>query len=138
MGLLDDIKRLGFKLDPADKDEIDKIVERVGKTVQDKHVRSAVIDGEVGDFLNAWRPDIMEEIVKDKQKQSDDWVRLTQRKYDNKGNRVCDEQYCPSVDGVAQCAVCGKSVCREHNFMKEKGPVMCYECFVEKYGVEAT
>jgi hypothetical protein len=136
MGILADIKRLGFKLEGSDQDEIDKILERVGKTTQEESVRNAVIEGEIGDFLNAWRPDIMDEIVKDRQRQSDEWVRTTQRKYDEKGNRVCDEQYCPSTDGVTQCIYCGKYVCKEHNYKKDS--VCCYDCFVEKYGKENT
>ena len=136
MAILNDIKRLGFKLDPADRDEIDKIVDRITKQQKDKDIRNAVIEGEVGDFLNAWRPDIMEAIVKDKQKEADEWVRKTQRKFDEKGRRVCDEQFCPSVDGVAQCVHCGKYVCNEHNYMKESR--CCYDCYVEQFGKENT
>ncbi len=134
MGIIADIKRLGFKLEPEDRDEIDKIVQRLTKQQKDVSVRDAMIEGEVGDFLNAWRPDIMEAIVKDKQKQSDDWVRMTQRKFDAKGNRVCDEQFCPSTAGVAQCVFCGKYVCNEHNYMKDTR--CCYDCYAEKVGKE--
>ena len=136
MGILADIKKLRIKLDPEDQDEIEKIVERIGKQTKDESVRNAMIEGEIGDFLNAWHPDIMDEIVKARQRQSDDWVRTTQRKYDEKGNRVCDEQFCPSVKGVAQCVFCGKYVCSEHNYKKDS--VCCYSCFVEKYGIENT
>jgi len=136
MGILADIKKLGLKLEPEDQDEINKILERIGKQTKDESIRNAMIEGEIGDFLNAWHPDIMDEIVKARQRQSDDWVRTTQRKYDEKGNRVCDEQFCPSVKGVAQCVFCGKYVCSEHNYKKDS--VCCYDCFVEKYGIENT
>ena len=136
MGILADIKKLGIKLEAEDQDEIDKIQQRIRTQIKDENVRDATIEGEIGDYFNAWRPDIMDEIVKERQRRSDDWVRTTQRKYDEKGNRVCDEQYCPSTAGVAQCVSCGKHVCSEHNFSKDS--VYCYTCFVEKYGIENT
>ncbi|MDR2017615.1 MAG: hypothetical protein LBQ00_01845 [Syntrophobacterales bacterium] len=134
MSILADIKRLGFKLEDADKDEIDKILQRIGKQIKDKDVRNAIIEGEIGDFLNAWRPDIMDELVKDRQRQVNEWVKTTQRKYDEKGNRVCEEQFCPSTNGVTQCIYCGKFICKEHNYKKDS--IVCYDCFAEKYGKE--
>ena len=134
MAILDDIKRLGIQLEEADRDEIEKIVEKATKEQKDEIMRNAVIEGLVGDFLSSWCPEAMEAIVKDKQKQSDDWVRLTQRKYDEKGNRVCDEQFCPSTDEVAQCTYCGKYICKEHNFLKDS--CTCYDCWVTHCGGE--
>jgi hypothetical protein len=136
MGILEDIKKLGCTIEPADQDEIDKIVEKVKKEKKDENIRNAVLEGELGDFLNAWRPDIMEAIVKERQREADEWVRLTRRKFDEKGDRLCDEQFCPSTDGVAQCVHCGKYICREHNYIKESR--CCYDCFVERFGKENT
>ncbi len=134
MAILDDIKRLKIELDDADWDEIHKIVAKAKREQKDEIIRNALIEGMVGDFLMAWCPEAMEAIVQDKQKQSDEWVRLTQRKYDEKGNRVCDEQMCPSTTGVAQCVHCGKFVCNEHNYMKESR--CCYDCFVAREGID--
>lgn len=136
MGIMEDITKLGFTFEPADQDEIDRILQRVTKENADEGIRNALIEREVGDFLDAWRPDIMDAIVKERQREADDWVRMTRRKFDEKGNRVCDEDYCPSIDEVAQCVHCGKYICREHNYMKDSR--CCYECYVERFGVENT
>ena len=136
MAILDDIKRLRIKLEDADQDQIDKIVEKITKEHKDKIVRNAMIEGEVGDFLQAWCPEVMEAIVSEKQRDANDWVRRTQRKYDEKGNRVCDEQYCESTNGVAQCVHCGKYICREHNYRKDS--LCCYDCYEEQVGKENT
>lgn len=136
MGILDDIKKLGFKLEEPDRDQIEKIVEKIKKEKKDPSIRNALIEGEVGDFLNAWRPDIMDAIVQHRQGETDDWVRKTQRKFDEKGNRICDEPYCPSTDGVAQCVRCGKYICKDHNY--PEGSRCCYDCHVAQFGKENT
>ncbi len=57
----------------------------------------------------------------------------SQRKYDEHGNRICDEQMCNSVVEVSQCIYCGKFVCKEHNYGNDVR--CCYDCSIERtYG----
>jgi hypothetical protein len=136
MGILQDMKKLGIKLEEADQDQIDAIVKRITKEKKDETVRAAMIEGEVGDFLNAWCPEVMDAILKEKQREANEWVRQSQRKFDEKGNRLCDEQYCASGEGVVQCARCGKYICREHIYGKDSQS--CYDCYVAQVGKENT
>jgi hypothetical protein len=135
MAILEDIKRLGIILKEQDQDEIEMIVAKVSEEKKDDpFVRDALIEYTVNEFLNVWCPEVVEELVKDKQRQSDEWVRLTQRKYDEKGDRICDEQFCASTEGVAQCAQCGKCICKEHNY--GEGSLCCYDCWLAKFKQE--
>jgi len=132
MAILDDIKRLRLQIEKPEMDEIDRIVEHVTRETQDEFVRSALIEGAVGEFLAAFCPDAMEAIIRDKEQQSNEWIRLSQRKFDEKGNRICEEDLCSSIDGVAQCVYCGKFVCNEHNYVKDSR--CCYACWLPRFG----
>jgi hypothetical protein len=132
MALLDDIKRLGLQLEKADRDEIDRIVKQVTRETKDEFVRNALIEGAVGEFLAAFCPDAMDAIIRDKEQQSNEWIRLSQRKFDKEGNRLCEEDFCSSTDEVAQCSYCGKYVCKEHNYLKDSH--CCYACWVLHFG----
>jgi hypothetical protein len=132
MAILEDIKRLGITLEEADRDEIEKIVAKISEEKKDDaFVRDALIEYAISEFLSVWKPEAMETLAKDKQSQNEEWVRLTRRKYDEKGNRICDEQYCPSTIEVAQCVYCGKYVCKEHNY--GEGPRCCYDCWLIRF-----
>jgi hypothetical protein len=132
MAILDDIKRLGLQLEKADRDEIDRIVKHVTRETEDEFVRNALIEGAVGEFLAAFCPDAMDAIIRDKEKQSNEWIRLSQRKFDEKGNRLCEEDFCSSIDEVAQCAYCGKHICKGHNYLNDSR--CCYACWVFNFG----
>ena len=132
MAILDDIKRLGLRIEKSDRDEIDRIVKHVTRETEDEFVRNALIEGAIGEFLAAFCPDAMDAIIKDKDLQSKEWIRMSQRKFDEKGNRLCEEDFCSSTTEVAQCNYCGKHICKEHNYLK--GSRCCYACWVFHFG----
>jgi hypothetical protein len=132
MAIIDDIKRLGLQLEKSDRDEIDRIVKQITREKEDEFVRNALIEGAIGEFLAAFCPDAMDAIIKDKDRQSKEWIRMSQRKFDEKGNRLCEEDFCLSTTEVAQCNYCGKHICKEHNFLKDSR--CCYACWVFHFG----
>ncbi|MCX8022962.1 MAG: hypothetical protein N2745_09340 [Syntrophorhabdaceae bacterium] len=132
MAILDDIKRLGLELAPQIKEEVDRIVESINTEIKDEYVRGALIEGAVGEFLMAFCPDVMDAIIKDKERENQEWLRKCQRKYDEKGNRVCEEEFCPNSEDVAPCVYCGRYICRAHSFHDEKR--CCYECWEFHFG----
>ena len=133
MGILQDIERLGLILDVDNLDHIKMIEEDITKKTDDELVRNALIEMHVSDFISMARPDIMDALVNDKNKEVEQLRQRAQRKFDEKGNRICDEQMCDSAIGVAQCLYCGKFVCKEHNYGKDER--CCYDCSIERtYG----
>ncbi|MCX5813816.1 MAG: hypothetical protein NT178_14905 [Proteobacteria bacterium] len=132
MSIMDDIKRLGIKLETSEKDEIKNIIEHITREKEDEFVRDALIEGAIGEFINETRPDVMEALIAEKDRQNKEWIRMSQRKFDEKGNRICDEQHCSSIIEVAQCNYCGKYICKEHNFLE--GSKCCYGCWVFNFG----
>jgi hypothetical protein len=134
MSILDDIKHLGIKLETSEQDEIKNIIEQITEEKEDEFVRSALIEGAIGEFINETRPDVMEALIAEKDRQNKEWIRMSQRKFDEKGNRICDEQYCSSTVEVAQCSYCGKYICREHNYREDSR--CCYNCWVFNFGGE--
>lgn len=133
MGILQDIERLGLKLDADNLDHIKMIEEDITKKTDDALVRRALIEMHVSEFIALARPDIMTALVNEKNREIDQLRQRSQRKFDEKGNRICDEQMCDSVSGVAQCVYCGKFVCREHNYGDDAR--CCYDCMIERtYG----
>ena len=132
MAILDDIKRLGLKLEDTDREEIEKIIEHITKEKEDEFVRNSLIEGAISEFISAFYPDVMEALIKEKERQNSEWTRLSQRKFDEKGNRQCEEEYCSSIAEVAQCNYCGKYICKEHNYLK--GSRCCYACWVFNFG----
>lgn len=133
MGILQDIERLGLKLDDDNLDHIKMIEEDITRKTPDELVRNALIEMHVSEFISLARPDIMSALVDEKNREVDQLRQRSQRKYDEKGNRICDEQMCESVVGVAQCTYCGKFVCKEHNYGENDR--CCYDCSIERtYG----
>jgi hypothetical protein len=130
MSIMEDIRKLGLVLDEYDEAEVNGIIERVTKDEGDEHIRNAMIEMLITEYLSAIQPEIMSALVQNKQKEVDEWRRTTERRYDEKGNRVCDETLCPSTEQVAQCVYCGKYVCKEHNYGKDER--CCYACTQEQ------
>jgi len=133
MGILQDIKRLGLKLDDDNLDHIKMIEEDITRKTPDELVRNALIEMHISEFISFARPDIMSALVDEKNREVEQLRQRSQRKYDEKGNRICDEQMCDSVIEVAKCTYCGKFVCKEHNY----GETIrcCYDCLIERtYG----
>jgi hypothetical protein len=135
MGILEDIKRLGLKLDENDEAEIELILEEVRREKKDDLVRAALSEVIIGEYLEERKPEIMSALVQAKQKEVDEWRRRTERKYDEKGDRICDEPFCPSTERVSQCIYCGKHICKEHNYRNDG--TCCYACLQERFGKEA-
>lgn len=132
MAILEEIKRLGIVLKEPEQDEIEKIVAKIEEEKKDDpFVRDALIECTVTDFLNVWAPEAVDALVKERQRENDEWTRLTRRKFDEKGDRICDEEYCASTVEVAQCAECGKHICKEHNY--GEGARSCYDCWLVKF-----
>ena len=134
MGILNDMKQLGIVLKMSESDEIDKIIEHITSQKEDEFVRNALIEGAIGEFINETRPDVMEALIAEKDRQNKEWIRMSQRKFDEKGNRICDEQHCSSIIEVAQCNYCGKYICKEHSYLE--GSKCCYGCWVFNFGGE--
>jgi hypothetical protein len=133
MGILQDIERLGLKLDEDNLDHIKMIQEDITRKTPDELVRNALIEMHISEFIELARPDIMTALVDDKNKEFEQNRQKSQRKYDEHGNRICDEQMCNSVVEVSQCIYCGKFVCKEHNYGNDVR--CCYDCSIERtYG----
>lgn len=131
---MNDIKRLGIKLEASESDEIKNIIEHITREKEDEFVRNALIEGAIGEFINETRPDVMEALIADKERQDKEWIRMSQRKFDEKGNRICDEQYCSSTVEVSLCNYCGKYICKTHNYLEDSK--CCYDCWVLNFGGE--
>jgi hypothetical protein len=133
MGILQDIQRLGLKLDDDNLEHIKMIEEDITRKTEDELVRSALIEMHISEFIEVARPDIMTALVDEKNREIEQLRQRSQRKFDEKGDRICDEQMCESVAEVAQCSYCNKFVCKEHNYGKDVR--CCYDCSIERtYG----
>jgi len=133
MGILQDIERLGLKLDDDNLDHIKMIKEDITAKTSDELVRNALIEMHVSEFIEMARPDIITTLVDEKNREIEQLRQRAQRKYNEQGNRICDEQMCESVIEVAQCSYCGKFVCKEHNYGEDVR--CCYDCSIERtYG----
>jgi len=133
MGILQDIQRLGLKLDDDNLDHIKMIEEDIARKTEDELVRSALMEMHISEFIELARPDIMTALVDEKNREIGQLRQRSQRKFDEKGDRICDEQMCESVAEVTQCSYCGKFVCKEHNYGEDVR--CCYDCSIERtYG----
>jgi hypothetical protein len=132
MAILQDIERLGLQLEEADLDEIRAITEAINKRSEDDLVKGSLLEMHVSEYLSVVRPDIMSALTQDKEREMAEWRRKTERKYDEQGNRVCDELLCADTTGVDQCTYCGKYVCNGHNYGQNDR--CCYECSKERGG----
>lgn len=133
MGILQDIQRLGLKLDDDNLDHIKMIEEDITSKTEDELVRSALMEMHISEFIELARPDIMTALVDEKNMEIEQLRQRSQRKFDEKGDRICDEQMCESAVEVAQCSYCGKFVCKEHNYGEDVR--CCYDCSIERtYG----
>jgi hypothetical protein len=63
MGILQDIQRLGLKLDDDNLDHIKMIEEDIIRKTEDELVRSALIEMHISEFIELARPDIMTALV---------------------------------------------------------------------------
>jgi hypothetical protein len=133
MGILQDIEKLGLQLEKDDLDHIKMIEEDLTRNTQDELVRNALLEMHISEYLSMVRSDVMEALVESKNQEVAQWRERAARKFDEKGNRVCDEQMCDSVTDVDQCHYCGKFVCKEHNYGEDMR--CCYDCSIEQtYG----
>ncbi len=131
MGVLDEIKKLGLNLDETDIEEIEAITDRIQRDKKDDTVKASLIEMHIVEYISSVRPDIMAVLIQEKERENAEWIRKTERKYDEYGRRVCDEPLCPSVKDVAQCRYCKKYVCGEHNYLK--GGCACYDCWMKHH-----
>jgi len=133
MGILQDIDKLGLKLEKDDLDHIKMIEEDLTRNTEDELVRNALLEMHISEYLSMVRSDIMEALIESKNQEVAQWRERAARKFDEQGNRVCDEQMCDSVTDVDQCHYCGKFVCKEHNYGEDVR--CCYDCSIEQtYG----
>jgi hypothetical protein len=130
MGILQDIKKLGLQLEKDDLDHIKMIEEDLTRNTEDELVRNALLEMHISEYLSMVRSDIMEALIESKNQEVAQWRERAARKFDEQGNRVCDEQLCDSVADVAQCHYCGKFVCKEHNYGEDVR--CCYDCSIEQ------
>jgi hypothetical protein len=134
MGILQDIEKLGLKLEKDDLDHIKMIEEDLTRNTEDELVKNALLEMHISEYFSMVRSDIMEALIESKNQEVAQWRERAARKFDEKGNRVCDEQMCDSVTDVDQCHYCGKFVCKGHNY-GEDVRCCCYDCSIEQtYG----
>jgi hypothetical protein len=129
MGVLDEITRLGLKLTEEDREEIRRITEYLTENKSDEIVRDTLIELHVTDYLECVRPDIMESLIKEKDREAEGWLAQIRRRYDDAGKKLCDETLCGSVEDVQRCTYCDKYVCKAHNFGGSTR--CCYGCWKE-------
>ncbi|OPY66881.1 MAG: hypothetical protein A4E63_02405 [Syntrophorhabdus sp. PtaU1.Bin050] len=132
MGVLQEIERLGLELNEEDLSHVKAISEDIERETQDKTVVPTLVDLHVTEYLSIARPDIMAILVQEKEREMLEWQSKIERQYDDQGNRVCDEPFCDSIEGVAKCRYCGKFVCKEHNYAQDIH--CCYACRKERFG----
>lgn len=126
MGILQDIKRLGLQLEQDQLDHIKMIEGDITNKIEDGIVRETLIEMHVSQFIEWTRPDIMTALLEEKNREVEEWQQKARRKFDEQGNRVCEEELCDLVTDVAPCRYCGKYICRDHNFA-DNGRC-CYDC----------
>ncbi len=129
MGVLDEIVRLKLELTEEDREEIQRITEYFTETKSDETVRNTIIELRVTDYLECVRPDIMEVLIREKEREAEGWLKQLQRRYDDAGNRFCDEALCGSTEEVQKCQFCEKYVCKGHTFGEDVH--CCFGCWKE-------
>jgi len=134
MAIFDVIARLGLKLTDVDNEEIEGIVSSIEKTAHDEIVKNTLIELHIIEYLSLMRPDIMSALIKEKERENEEWIGKTERIFDEQGNRICQEVLCDSVSEVRQCKFCGKYICKYHNYSQES--TCCYACWVEHSGMQ--
>lgn len=127
MSVFDDITRLGLHLTDDDDREIKEIINHIRNTTHDEIVKNTLIELHVIEYLSIMRPDIMSALIKEKERENNEWIKRTQRTFDENGNRICQEAFCDSINEVSQCRFCGKYVCKYHNYSHEF--TCCYDCW---------
>jgi len=104
----------------------------VKKEKNDEFIRGPIIEYLVAEYLTFNRPDIMAALEQDRDRQSAQLMRQMERKYDKKGDRICDESLCVSTEKVLKCTYCDKHVCKDHNYLEDSP--CCYGCWLERFG----
>ena len=130
MGILDDIKRLGLKLNEEDNKELEALFDRAKAEKADEVVTKTKIEYYIGEYLTVIRPDIMKALEKDKEARNNEHLREMNKRFNEQGKRICDETGCTSVEGVDQCPHCERFICAQHNYGQGGGP-LCYACSIE-------
>ncbi len=131
MGILDDIARLGLSLNDEDNRQINAIIEDAHNQKHDEFLRKPVIEYLVSEYITAARPDIWAVLKRDREQENmKDAIRLN-RKFDDKGDRICDETGCGLTDGVKKCDLCERFICSKHTY-SESG-WCCYACWIEHF-----
>ena len=75
MGILDDVKRLGFELTEDDKNEIEVIYDRAKANDKDEIVRKTRIEYYIGEYFTIVRPEIMSALEADKTAQNKELIK---------------------------------------------------------------
>ncbi len=131
MGILDDIKRLGLEIDDETKVDLEALFDRAKAETGDELVTKTKVEYYIGEYLTQMRPDIMTALEKDRQNRNNELLRDLSKTHDEQGRRICDEITCSSVQGVGECAYCGRFVCKDHNYPTGGKDQCCYACHIE-------
>jgi hypothetical protein len=131
MGIMRELEDLKITLEAEDKKEIDTIVEQMTADQPDEFLRSPMIEYLIEEYLTLNCPEVMEALRTGRTKQAQDLIRQAARRYDAKGDRLCDETGCPSTDDVAKCHYCEKCVCKGHDYGTDVR--CCYACWKEHF-----
>jgi len=130
MGILEDVKRLGLELNEDDKKELEALSDRAKTEKKDELVTKTKMEYYIGEYFTIMRPDIMAALEAAKTAENKELIKELTRSSDEKGNRICDEVGCSSIESVGQCEYCERFVCTQHNY--KQGGHCCYACHLEQ------
>ncbi len=132
MGILHELEDLKIELDAEDRQQIGAIVEQLNKDQPDEFLRNPIVEYLIEEYLTLNCPEVVEALMKERTRQSQEMARAAARRYDAKGDRLCDETGCLSTEAVAKCQYCEKYVCKAHNYGTNAW--CCYACWKERAG----
>ncbi len=134
MSILDDIKRLHLELNENDNAEINAILDRVAGEGKEEFVQAPLTEYLLEEYLTVMRPDILSALREDRNSANAELMKGMGKRYDQKGDRLCDEPLCSSTESVAKCGYCDRFICKSHNYGKDSW--CCYACWKEQGGEE--
>jgi hypothetical protein len=132
MGILDDVKRLGLKLNEEDENGLEIVRERAKVENTNASMLETRLEYYIGEYLSEMRPDIMSALEKNREAVNKELIGQINKKYDDHGKRICDEVSCLSAMDVVQCPHCERFICAQHNYGQARPS--CYACFLEHGG----
>jgi hypothetical protein len=129
MGIRQEMESLKVELDNEDRKQIEAIVEQLNKDQPDEFLRNPTIEFLIEEYLTVNCPQVMDALRAERTRQSQELLKQAARRYDTKGDRLCDETGCGSTETVEKCHYCERYVCKGHNYGMDIW--CCYACWKE-------